>query len=1121
MARVYDHKAIEKKWQALWDTQGIYVAPDHVDGKENLFTLVEYPYPSGDLHVGHWYAFSVPDMFARMMRMKGKNVLFPIGFDSFGLPAENAAIKDGANPKTWTEANIERMRGQLRSMGNSFDWTREVSACDPKFYRFTQKIFLELLAANKAYRKKATVNWCPKDMTVLANEQVIEGKCERCDSPVEKKEREQWFLKITDYADRLIDDLEPLNWPESIKDAQRNWIGRSEGSVIQFPLPDSVKRVVILHGRMGHPESVFIPWLSTVLRERGYEVIVPSLPNTNEPNDDEQAGYVEKNVTLDETTAIIGHSFGGIVALRLLERGARVARVSLVATPFSGIFLDGKVRESVSKAVRKGFDAERVRRNAREFTLLYDSTDDIVPVSDGYEYQKLTQGTLAIEKSVSPHFLSKREPRVLQAAVPGITVFTTRPDTLFGATYLVLAPEHELVKRMLDNGVIKNASEVTRYIVDTLKKSELERQQQEKRKTGVELKGVRVTNPATMLEIPVFIADYVLHHYGTGAVMAVPAHDDRDYEFANAYSLPITQVVAPYVIVTGKEGPRSDDAIYKFSAATAIVKHWDKDLYYVVEFSKELHGFVGGHIQDGETPQDAALREVREESGYTDIESVREVMKHAYSRGYKTRKSREEECHDSLFYVKLRSGERRDIEDPETKMGAWRSREEVESLVSMGHHRMFFDFFVNPRAFTDDGVLVESGQFSGYTSEEARRAITEHVHGDTSKNFKLRDWLVSRQRYWGAPIPVVYDPNGVPHRVPDEHLPWLLPTDVDFTPTGIPPLQRSRELKERVERIFGSGWTPDPDTLDTFVDSSWYYLRYLDPNNASEFSSLEMQKAWLPVSRYSGGSEHTTVHVLYSRFIAKALYDLGFVAVNEPYKERVNRGLIMAEDGRKMSKRWKNVVNPDEHVQLVGADAVRTYLAFIGPYNVVGSFPWSTNGLIGVRKFLERVYGLLEKVSDSPVANELDVLLNQTISRVEEDIQSMKFNTAVSQLMILSNALQKGPVPRGAYETLIKLLAPFAPHLADEIWHELGNDTSVHQSSWPVYDASKLTLPTVTVAVQINGKTRGTVSVSRGAEEREVLEAIRGDQRLSKAIDGHTRTIFVIDKIVNFMVPNS
>jgi leucyl-tRNA synthetase len=828
MAREYDHKKIEKKWQDAWANSGIYRAPDSVSGKENLYALVEFPYPSGDLHIGHWYAYAVPDAYARMKRMQGYNVLFPFGYDSFGLPAENAAIKRGINPAEWIAESVSKMGAQIRTMGASFDWEREVNTSSPEYMRWTQWLFLKFYEKGLAYRGKGRVNWCPVDQTVLANEQVIDGKCERCGSEVVLKDLEQWFMKITDYAERLISDLEPLAWPEPIKESQRNWIGKSDGAEIDF---------------------------------------------------------------------------------------------------------------------------------------------------------KLTTGD-------------------------SVTVFTTRADTLFGATFLVLAPEHPLVAALMPK--LTNADKVMKYVDATKKKSEIARQAG-KEKTGVQLEGVAAINPATKEEIPVFIADYVLSGYGTGAIMAVPAHDNRDLDFAKSYELPIKIVLL---------GARVAKPISEINSTGS---------QFSVTFTN--------------TSEFLTEREVSEW-----------ISKH----------------------------------------GAY----EIEK-----------------------GVLTNSESFNGSKTEEAKRAITESVAGRVKTTYKFRDWLISRQRYWGAPIPIVYDPEGKPHPIPDEHLPWLLPKDADIKPKGTSPLGSSKELKERVEKIFGKGWTPETDTMDGFVDNSWYFFRYLDPKNEKEFSSLEKQKAWMPIARYSGGAEHTTVHVLYSRFFAKALYDMGLASEPEPYKVRMNRGIILAEDGRKMSKRWGNTINPDEQVANVGADSVRTYLAFIGPYNEVGSFPWSTNGLVGVRRFIERVADLPAKAADVEVPAELDILLNQTIKKVGEDIESMKFNTSVSQLMILSNALIKlEKVPKKVLEAFLTLLAPFAPHITEELWAEMGHTSSIHLEKWHAYDPSKLTESSVELGVQIAGKMRGTIVVSPEATEEEAVLAARANERLSALIpENPKRVVYVAGRILNII----
>lgn len=972
----YDHKKIEPKWQKRWAEEGLYRTENSVPGKKNFYTLVEFPYPSGDLHVGHWAAFSVPDIFARMKRMQGYNVLYPIGFDSFGLPAEDAAIKHGADPAKWTGDNIVRMRGQLTQMGNMFDWSREVSACDPNFYQWTQWLFLRLFEKKLAYKKKALVNWDPIDKTVLANEQVLpDGTAERSGAKVEKKELEQWFLKITDYADRLIDDLDALDWPEPIKEAQRNWIGRSEGTEIDFEISQKFK-FVLLHGFTGNPNEGFFVNLRKELESRGHEVIAPELPNPDAPREQEWVAAALNATTYDKNTILLGWSLGAVTALKVLEKiNSKIFKTVLV-----GGFIDPKFKDhsrNFESTFSWRFDWKKIHESTGELVALHDVRDPAISIEQADRLEQATGIILRRVKAEGEHFDGETEPEVVQLVLPAITVFTTRPDTLFGATYLVLAPEHPLIGQWTDDSgqvTVKNKDDVVAYVKAATRKGELERQEN-KEKTGVELKDVKAINPGTKEEIPIFIADYVLSGYGTGAIMAVPAHDERDFEFAGKYNLPTRQVVT--------------------------------------------------------TPEDKTLP-----------------------------------------YMVV-------------------------------------------------GALINSDSFDGLEGDEAKKKITESVGGRMVKTYRQRDWLISRQRYWGTPIPIVYDPSGKPHAVPDEHLPWLLPTDVDFTPTGEAPLARSKELKERTEKLFGKGWTPEMDTMDTFVDSSWYFLRYLDPKNEKEFCSKELQKVWMPVNRYSGGAEHTTMHILYSRFFYKALYDLGLVTESEPYKTRMNRGLILAEDGRKMSKRWGNTVNPDEQVANVGADSVKTYLAFIGPYNEVSSYPWSTNGLVGVRRFLERVWNLQAKVKGNALAPRvhMTVLRHRTIKKVGDDIESMKFNTSVSALMIYTNELQRQEYStQDEYETLLKLLAPFTPHMAEELWEKLGHTTSIHLEPWPEYDPGKALSEEVSIAVQFGGKTRGTISLQRDADESMVTAAVKADEKLVKYLDFKPQKVFFVpNKIINFL----
>ena len=820
MAGKYNYQKTEKKWQKIWETKKFYKTADSVKGKKNFMLLTEFPYPSGNLHIGHWYAYAAPDILARYFRMNGKNVMYPVGFDAFGLPAENAAIKRKINPVDWTKKNIKYMTKQLKSMGASFDWSRVISTIDPQYYKWTQWIFLKMFEKGLAYRAKTMVNWCLNCKTVLANEQVIGGLCERCDGKVIQKEFEQWMFKITDYADRLIDDIEKLDWPETTKLAQKNWIGRSEGALIKFPL-------------------------------------------------------------------IIG-------------------------------------------------------------------TSDILGTSD----------------------------------VPNIEVFTTRLDTIFGCTYLVIAPEHELIANNKEQ--IANWGEVENYINQTKKKTELQRLETDKQKTGVKLEGIKAINPFNKEESPIFVADYVLGHYGTGAVMAVPAHDERDFEFAEKYNLPIKITVCP-----------------NYSAPVCPILE---------------------------------------------------------------------------------------------------------------------------KAYTKDGHLVDSGKFTGLKSAEAREKmikwLKENNFGGPKKTFKLHDWVLSRQRYWGVPIPIIKCDKCGYIAISEKDLPVKLPPLKDFLPTteGKSPLAKAKKWVNIKCPKCKSPAQRETDTMDTFVDSSWYFIRYTDPKNKKVFADRKKMKQWLPVSMYVGGAEHNTMHLLYSRFFAKVLYDLGYIHFNEPFIGRKNHGVILGADGQKMSKSRGNIIGPDKEVEKFGADTVRMYLAFAGPYEQGGS--WNPGGMLGIKRFLERVYKLISNITTSDVVGtsdvlKLDRLFHQTIKKVSEDIENFRFNTAISALMILLNEAEKQNQLSIANRRLfLKLLSPFAPHLSEEIWMNLGNKKSVHLEKWPEYDFKLIIKENFELIIQINGKLRDKFPVESGISQKKAEKLVLSRGKVINFIAGGKikKIIFVPDKLINIVL---
>ena len=811
MADKYDSKTIEKKWQQKWAEDKLYEVHDD-DPRPKWYALTMFPYTSGDLHIGHWYPMAPSDVHARYKRMRGYNVLHPMGFDAFGLPAENAAIQRGIHPFTWTMQNIDNMRRQLKSIGAIYDWSREVITCLPDYYKWTQWFFLKLYEAGLAYRGKAPVNWCPNCQTVLANEQVVgEGLCERCDTPVIKRDLEQWFFRITRYADELM-EFDGIDWPERIKLMQRNWIGRSQGTEISFELD--------------HP----------------------------------------------------------------------------------------------------GVDEKEIR------------------------------------------------------------VFTTRPDTTFGVTFMVLAPEHPLVEKLTSP---EQKAEVQNYIVKSRRQSEIERLSTEKEKDGV-FTGAYCINRLNGMKVPIWIADYVLLSYGTGAVMAVPAHDERDFAFAKKYNLPIPVVIAP--------------------------PDWDEG--------------------------------------------------------------------------------------------------ELEA------------------AYTEPGTMVNSGRFNGLPSQKGIEAVSEYLEekgwGKRTTSYKIRDWLISRQRYWGAPIPVIFCDKCGAVPVPEKNLPVLLPEDAEFKPTGESPLKQNEKFVNTACPKCGNPARRETDTMDTFVCSSWYYLRYCSPHDdAGAFDDGKI-KLWCPVDFYTGGGEHAVMHLLYVRFFTKAIRDMGLIDFGEPFLRLFNQGHIIF--GRqKMSKSRGNVVNPDAYVAEFGTDTFRTYLMFIGPWEQGGE--WDDSGISGISRWMNRIWKLvLDGYSSSGVQgdDELVRMTHQTVKKVTGDIERVHFNTMVAALMEFTNYLSRvkesGTASKGAWEssikTLLLLLAPTAPHLAEELWQRIGREYSIHSQAWPEWDEALVTRDEFILVIQVNGKLRDRVTVPVSITEEEAKKIAGEQEKVKPYLEGRevVKVIYVPGKLVNIVV---
>ena len=798
----YDFKQVEKKWQDRWEETGVFHAKNEYD-RPKFYCLVEFPYPSGQgLHVGHPRSYTALDIVARKKRLQGYNVLYPMGWDAFGLPTENYAIKNHIHPEIVTHDNVAHFKQQLQSLGFSFDWSREVNTTDPSYYKWTQWIFLQLFKKGLAYKKEMAVNWCPSCKCVLANEEAAGGVCERCGSEVVRRVKSQWMLKITAYAQRLLDDLDELDFIDRVKVQQRNWIGRSTGAEVDF-------------------------------------------------------------------TATTGDK---------------------------------------------------------------------------------------------------------------MTVYTTRPDTLFGATYMVLSPEHPLIEKWADK--IENLDEVRAYQAEAARKSDFERTEVNKDKTGVCIKGVRAVNPVNDTEIPIFISDYVLVSYGTGAIMAVPAHDTRDWEFAKKFDLPVIEVVQ------------------------------------------------GGDV---------------EKEAFTDCAS---------------------------------------------------------------------------------GVMVNSGFLTGMTVDEAKGKITEWLSengkGRSKVNFKLRDWVFSRQRYWGEPIPIVYCEKCGYVPLPEDQLPLKLPmVDSDEpTETGESPLAKMTDWVNTTCPHCGGKAVRETDTMPQWAGSSWYFLRYCDPHNDEALASKEALEYWTPVDWYNGGMEHTTLHLLYSRFWHKFLYDIGVVPTKEPYQKRTSHGMILGENGEKMSKSRGNVVNPDDIVNEYGADTMRLYEMFIGDFEKAA--PWNSASIKGCKRFLDRVWNLQEIAVDGDgYRPELEAPIHRTIKKVTEDIDNLKANTAIAAMMSLLNAIaDTGAVTKGELRTLTLLLNPFAPHMTEELWEQMGFGGTVTDQQWPAYDEAKCKDETVEIVVQLNGKVRAKLSIPAEMEAADAIALAKQEEKIKAAIENMqiVKEIYVKGKLVNLVV---
>ena len=1205
----YDPQNIEDKWQKKWLEEKTY-EPDFKLAKHPFYNLMMFPYPSAEgLHVGNMYAFAGADIYGRFKRMQGFDVFEPIGLDGFGIHSENYALKIGTHPVEQARISEKRFYRQLATIGNGFAWQERLETYDPEYYKWTQWIFVQMFKRGLAYRKKALVNWCPSCKTVLADEQVIQkseiprspeatwvpaeglgtnsksqppnhkheirvGVCERCESAVVKKELEQWFFKITDYAERLLRNLEKIDWSERIKIAQRNWIGKSEGALIDFEIKTN-PNFVLLHGFRGSPEGSFFPWLKEELQKRGYKVQAPELPSSKKPNVQEQIEYVLKNVKFGENTVVLGHSLGSVVALKTIEHLPRPVRKLVLVAGFS--IPPSKRDEPTSRVYEKTFDwkfdFKKIRQNiSGNFIYLRDSGDAIIASKEADVLQAALGGTIVDFKAEEEHVCGKKEPVVLQHTLDTITVFTTRPDTLFGATYMVLGPVHTLIQN--SKFKIQNLSEVDEYIKKSKDKTDEERIGEGREKTGVELKGIKTINPANGEEIPVWAADYVLGHVGTGAIMAVPAHAERDFEFAKKFKLPVREVVVPNII-DRKNPPVEGKKTVERRNIHAIVKDPKTGKYLALKWKKfDWVTFPMGGMEEGEDAVSAALREVREETGFVNLKFIRVLDGQVRAEYFASHKDENRIAYTTAVVFELVDHTRVEVDKKEKEVHdvIWLDGSEL-NYETMTHAEVgFWNAKLNSAtpAYVGGGVLVHSGKFSGMDSEKAKWEITKFVGGNRKVQYRLRDWLISRQRYWGPPIPMIYCEKCNWQPVPEKDLPVKLPDVKEFRPTGTDksPLATVEKFwKVRCPKC--KSWARrETDVSDTFLDSAWYYIGYLAKENSKPaphraggsgagFEILNSKfrpraKRWLPVDMYIGGAEHAVLHLLYVRFLAMALCDWGMLPAEEPFEKFRAHGLLI-KDGAKMSKSRGNVVNPDDYIRAYGADALRMYLMFLGPFEQGGDF--RDTGIRGITRFLERAWRFSQVVILSEAKNldrsfglspqdDIKRLLHKTIKKVTEDIENLQYNTAISALMILLNNLEENAeaVSHEDIKVFLKLLAPFAPHISEELYQQFfGNPKSeilnskqipnsksqnlkqfqsIHREPWPKYDPKLIKKETFELIVQINGKVRDrfTVAVTTSQEEARRLTLAREKVKMTLGVNEPKRVIFVPGRLINIVL---
>jgi len=1188
---IYNPASLEPKWQKKWASSKIFASKED-SKKPKYYVLDMFPYPSGEgLHVGHPKGYIATDVVSRMKRMRGFSILHPMGFDAFGLPAENYALKTKTHPAIATKKNVARFKEQLHILGFDYDWSREVNTTDPEYYKWTQWIFLQMWKKGLAYESFEPINWCPSCKTGLANEDVEDGRCERCGTPVEKKPLRQWVLKITDYAERLLKDLDIID-------------KKSLPHIIDKKNPPKPGKKVVerrtVHALIRDPKiGKFVglkwhkhPWITFIVGgvDDGEDIVEAARREVAEETGFTGLKFVQ--VLGDPVCAeyYAAHKDQNRIAITSavlfeLESDTRGETSKESHEDFEVVWLDqanDMTEENMTCAELPvwlerllGSSVKAEYSNNAKFLLdwpvsIVKSQKDWIGKSEGALLKfalKVSGANVGSTKNGS----AKNSPKTIE-------VFTTRPDTLFGVTYVVLAPEHKLVAELLSSAnfasFIENRKDVEAYIVGAKAETEIERTDVKKEKTGVPLKGIRAVNPANGQEVPVWVADYVLADYGTGAVMAVPAHDERDWQFAQKFNLPINHVIVPNF---GERNEKAEpvDGVVVVVFDPKIQKyaclHWH---------NPERFTIVSGGRENGEAYEETAKRELLEEAGIKEVISWHQLGEKLFA-SYWNESKKKFKFATSMQYLAIVDSSKivaYNREDHEKFDVEWKAAEEIIGLfdkyipksrhlyeimaraVYLLHDKKLdtvsdvckFDF-IKSVPFLEPGILINSSsKFDGKNSAEIKREITEDVGGQWVTKYKLRDWVFSRQRYWGEPIPLIHCEKCGVVAVPEKDLPVKLPNVKSYEPTGTgeSPLAAISKWVNVKCPLCGGESKRETNTMPQWAGSSWYYLRYEDPKNRAKLVDIKKEKYWSPVDLYVGGAEHATRHLIYSRFWHKFLYDIGVVSTIEPFVKLQHVGLIMGEDGRKMSKRFGNVVNPDDVVKTYGADTMRIYEMFMGPFDQ--QISWNTSSMVGSRRFIERVWKLSEKVSVSPdvrissrparlasltlrsdnsrsfenstlgdTKNNIVLrVLHKAIKKVSDDIEALRFNTAISTLMITVNELEKAmTIAREDFEILLKLLAPFAPHVTEELWSNLGNKKSVHISPWPVFDPRLALDSTVTVGVQVNGKVRATLNISLEISENELKAQVQALPEIQKWLIGkEIRKIIVIKgKIVSIV----